>query len=240
MNTKLYKSYKFHFDIVFGMCLGALTFILIAAYEYYSYKNLGASANGFFGSSVFSAIFFPCMLVGFFQDKKKYLIANGITRKNIYISQVLSMLSLLPVIAVMIVVVEKIYYKADKYKPKITKIFSRYFNANDISQWETIALTILWAFGSIIVIFAVVYMFSEIISRLGRVGKIIFIVSAWVVFVGILIAVVLLYKSCGSFIRDVFGFAGNPIHSTITKLIIAIPLFISSYMLARRSPMKTK
>ena len=240
MNTKLFKSYKFHLDKVSGLYIGALVCILIAVYEYYAYTHLGASTEGFFDISVFSSIFFPCMLVAFLKDKKNYLIANGISRKNIYISQILSMLSILPAITVMIVAVEKIYYQADKYKPQVSETFSRYFKANDISQWKTIALTILWVFGNIIVLFAVMYMLSEILARLGRVGKIIFFVSTWIAFVGILIATALLYKNYGSFIRKVFGFGGNPIHSTITKLIISIPFFISAYMLARRSPMKAK
>lgn len=240
MKSKLFKSYKFHLNTVFGLYIGALVCILIAAYEYYSYKHLGASTEGFFNISLFSSILFPCMLVAFLKDKKNYLISNGISRKNIYISQILSMLSVLPVIAVMIVAVEKIYYQADKYKPQISEIFSRYFKAHDISQWGTIALTILLVFGNIIVLFAVMYMLSEILARLGRVGKIIFFVSIWIGFIALLILAALLYNDYGSFIRKVFGFAGNPIHSTITKLIISIPFFISSYMLARRSPLKTQ
>ncbi len=240
MKSKLYKSYKFHLDTVFGLYIGALVCILIAAYEYYSYVHLGASTEGFFDISAFSSIFFPCMLIGLSREKNKYLLANSITRKNVYISQILSMLSILPVIAIMIVAIEKIYYQADKYKPQISEVFSRYFKAHDVSQWGTIGLTILWVFGNIIIIFAILYMLLEVMVRLGKVGKIIFFVSIWIGFIALICSAAFLYNNNGSFIRKVFGFAGNPLHSTITKLIISIPFFISAYMLARRSPLKTK
>ena len=170
MKTKLFKAYKFHNDVILGSYIGAIAFVLMALYEYYSYVHLGAKANSFFDVSSFSSIFFPGMMMTFLKEKKNLLMAHGFTRKKIFISQQFSMLSIIPFLSIIVIIVEKIYYQANEYKPFIQVLYKQYFKANNIQQWGAIAFTILWVATNIILMFAILYVIVEIASILGKKG----------------------------------------------------------------------
>lgn len=236
MYKKVSKAYKFYSDIYFGLFLGGLTLLVFALLEYNSFIQSKDDKPSFFQATMFVSIYFSAMEGILIKAKKNFLVSNGFTRKTIFKADILAILTLIPFIAIPSIVTELIYTKCDGYVSTFELIFKKFFSENSYSQMGSISLSILWAIGNSILLAGIVYLITEINFRLSKKGKIIFYTLLIIGDIILTIGVVVLYKNYSEIIGNVFGFAADPIQSSISKLILSLFFYIPSYRLARRCP----
>ena len=240
MKSKILKAYKFSYSIIFGILAGSLLIFLLTLYDNWMAFKSGESVDPFSDLSTFLLFYFPFIICSSMRAKKPFMISNGISRRSIYFSQLLTIGSSLPLIAVLCIITEKVYMKTNGYVLFVEQVYNNYFSERSVSDWGLILFNVLWLIGNIVLLFGIVMTIIEINPHLSKIGKIIFFCCLGVGVIVLIISLLLLLRTNNEFLGNVLGFGKNPVHSTISKLIISIPIYIAYYLFARRSPIQTK
>lgn len=229
----------FYFIILFVMSLITISVVMP--------NNSGSSSLS--GMEMSSVIFLFILGLSSFKDNFHMFLQNGLSRKTLFLSEVLSML----VIAVGMSIVDFSILKLIKLISenvrglKATSIFemSYYKHIDSISNLQMYTEKLIFQIGMYLAISLVGYFIAIAYYRMNKAAKRAVAIGVPVGFSCILplIDATLTNGKITKFINDVITYAfgiksGNPYHAMITFLIVAITFGCFSWLVMRKAVVK--
>lgn len=243
MINSVKKVYKYYLRFyILGSFAGCATILLLNSLSMLSYNRNPTGNPSFFQIEMFIIFYLAVLLQIWFVLSKKNLVSNGISRKSIFISNILASISVSPIIAITCIAWYKISSDVYRYKTIFEIIFRPRYSNGNIGEGQFIFEYAVWIIASFLALCAVISLFAELFYRIGKKGKVILItfLSLTPIAIVILIQVPTNISHINSSITDFIGFRTDPIKNLLFELILVALFYAGSYLVSRRSPIKDK
>lgn len=243
MINSIKKVYRYYFWFyVLGSLAGCATLLLLNVISLKSASMNHPVDISSFNIEGFLIFYLSVLLQVWFVLSKKHLVSHGISRKSIFISNILASISVSPIIALTCIAWYKISSDVYRYKTIFEIIFRPRYSNGNIGEGQFIFEYAVWIIASFLALCAVISLFAELFYRIGKKGKVILItfLSLTPIAIVILIQVPINIAEINSSITDFIGFRTDAIKNSLFELIVVVLFYAGSYLVSRRSPIKDK
>ena len=247
MLRKIKSAYKLQAAILLGIGIGSIIIVIPELYSYLKYKN--ASVDEMWSietKELFTLFYLAIIISAFIKMYYKFFMAVGVSRKSIFISNILAYISVAPIITIPNLIIYKAFHNYSKFESIYLSIFNKRYENSAISENTVILEYFLWQITTFLVVALFVYSIMLLLYRLSKKGKIIFISLLITIPTIASISMGVTYYATKSpiiakLLDIIIYLAGDgqyPMRACVTNIVVAILFGTISYLFIRRSAVK--
>jgi len=247
MLRKIKSAYKLQAQIILSAGVIGILMFLFQLYTYMKYRNadfdkmLSVKTQEFFFIFYFSIIVLAFFIINF-----KFFMAVGVSRKSIFISNVLMYLSVAPIIAIPNLIIYKAFHNYSRFESMYLSLFNKRYETGNIGEKTVLLEYFFWQITTFLVVALFMYAVLILLNRLSKKGIIIFFSLCALIPIAISITIGVVYQGANyPFITHILNtvkyLAGDgryPIRACVTNIVLAILFGTISYLFIRRSAVK--